>query len=733
MLNRYTQALLAVLVFFCSFGFQAKAQSSNFDMKTELKRLAQLDSFPANAGFYNTQGVEYFKRQIPYAPTDFKRYTLIYEMCWQYIYAGYPDSALVYMDEIPDEAWENARKTNPAYDKFMMSGLCHLRIGEQANCQNNHNAFSCILPLNDQAQHKDRSGSEKAIEFYQKALERSPNYYTARWLMNIAYMTLGKYPDEVPKEYFIDFKHFQQDESTPYFKNIADELGVATLGYYGGSIVEDFNNDGFLDLFTTSGDLETNCELYINNGKNGYDRMTEKANLTGITGGGNLTHADYNNDGFVDIYIIRGGWLGKHAGKYHPNSLLKNNGDGTFTDVTYDVGILGYFPSQAASWADFNNDGWLDLFVGNENGYSKLYQNEKGTFKDISGICGVFTQDFVKASYWGDYNNDGLQDLFVSVCGAENHLYKNNGPDANGQYTFIDVAQAAGVANPIWSFSTFFFDFNNDGFLDLFCSSYPSDVHSLAQQYVEDTANVQFSGFYLNNGDGTFTDIAKEVNLHRSIEAMGLNFGDIDNDGFLDFYVGTGYPQFDALMPNLLFKNVEGKHFLEVGDAGFGHLQKGHGIGFGDLDNDGDQDIYMNLGGFMEADKFWNVLLENPGNDNNWITLKLEGVKSNRSAIGAEITIAASGSSGQRKIYRVVSPGGSFGSSSLQQEIGLGDCDAIDWIEINWPKSGIVQKFKNVEINKVYQVKEGQKKLSEVKTIPIKLAGSQNNHHHHHH
>ncbi len=212
-----------------------------------------------------------------------------------------------------------------------------------------------------------------------------------------------------------------------------------------------------------------------------------------------------------------------------------------------------------------------------------------------------------------------------------------------------------------------------------------------------------------------------------------MNFGDVDNDGWLDFYVGTGYPAFEALMPNLLFRNNEGQVFQEVTNAGFGHLQKGHGIGFGDLDNDGDQDLYVSLGGFMLADKFWNILLENPGNGNNWITLDLEGVTSNKSAIGAEITIIAEGSKGSRTIHRVVSPGGSFGSSSLQQEIGLGDCKLIKSIEINWPASQTKQLFKKVEINKVYKVMEDSKILKEISRTKIKLGTESGGGHHHHH
>ncbi|MBN4072455.1 CRTAC1 family protein [Crocinitomix catalasitica] len=714
-------------------GISANAQE--FDMKAELKRLAPLDSFPDNAGFYNTQGIKFNKARLHKGQLDSDRYYALYDLSFQYLFAGYPDSAIMMLDSIPIEMWNKAYPSDPwRYDKYMLLAQAYLREGEQVNCQNNHNEFSCIMPLSVEAQHKIKNGSEGAIEWYTKSLDRKPDNYVSRWLLNIAYMTLGQYPDSVPEKYFIDFNHYPQYEDLPYFKNLGGELGVDLLTFYGASIVEDFNNDGFLDIFTTSTDLETNVVLYLSDGKGGYDDATVKADLVGITGGSHATQADYNNDGFVDIYIIRGGWLGERVGSKHPNSLLRNNGDGTFTDVTHEVGLLGYYASHTASWGDFNNDGWLDLFVGSETGLSQLFQNNKGIFEDVAGQTGVYINELVKGSYWGDYNKDGLQDLFVSVSRGSNFLMKNNGPDPSGQYTFINAAPIAGVVKPVVSFPCFFFDFNNDTYLDLFVASYNGNLNTLAQGYLMDKVqNIEYSALFINNKDGTFTDIAEAANLHRSIDAMGMNFGDVDNDGWLDFYVGTGYPAFEALMPNLLFRNNEGQVFQEVTNAGFGHLQKGHGIGFGDLDNDGDQDLYVSLGGFMLADKFWNILLENPGNGNNWITLDLEGVTSNKSAIGAEITIIAEGSKGSRTIHRVVSPGGSFGSSSLQQEIGLGDCKLIKSIEINWPASQTKQLFKKVEINKVYKVMEDSKILKEISRTKIKLGTESGGGHHHHH
>ena len=715
----------------------AVAFSLDFDMKRELARLALLDTFPDNPGFYNVQGIDYYKKKLKNATSPSEKYFNHFDLAYQYLCSGYIDSALAQYEKVPSQMWDNAFRSSPEeFDKYMYLALCHLRKGEQQNCQENHNQFSCILPLVEDAYHIDNIGSLKAIEYYKKSLERYPKNYKAKWLLNIAYMTIGKYPDSVPTQHYINFKKFPQYEDLSYFTNLGSELGVDTYTFYGGSITEDFNNDGFQDIFTTSTDLETNVSYYISDGLGGYVDNTLDAGLKGITGGSHCLQADFNNDGFIDIYIVRGGWLKKKAGEKHPNSLLKNNGDGTFSDVTHQTGLLAYYASHTACWADFNNDGWLDLFVGNENGASQLFENKNGFFMDVSKSTRLYIEDLVKGSFWGDYNKDGLQDLFVSVSGGKNYLMMNKGKNVDGVYTFSNTSRFAGVTEPINSFPCFFFDFNNDTFLDLFVSSYPMSIPLLSEQYFHSIRNTEYSSLYINNGDGTFQDFAKKANLNRSIESMGLNFGDIDNDGWLDFYVGTGFPSLDAIIPNILFRNKDGRSFQEVMNAGFGHLQKGHGISFSDLDNDGDQDVYHSVGGFVKMDAFWNILLENPGNVNNWVTLQFEGVKSNRSAIGTEVTIYSDGMEGKRKMFRVVGTGGSYGSSSLQQEVGLGANNIITSIEVYWPASKKMQRFFDIKPNNFYHIQENHNKIKLVKRKKLVLGNynktPQKNSHKHH-
>jgi hypothetical protein len=189
---------------------------------------------------------------------------------------------------------------------------------------------------------------------------------------------------------------------------------------------------------------------------------------------------------------------------------------------------------------------------------------------------------------------------------------------------------------------------------------------------------------------------------------MGCNFGDLDNDGWLDFYLGTGNPDLTMLTPKRMYRNAEGKVFQDVTTAGgFGHLQKGHGVGFADFENSGNQDVYEVMGGAYVGDTSFNVLYHNPGNTNRWLKLKLEGTKSNRAAIGARINVTIQTPSGLRHIYRTVNSGGSFGSNPLRQEIGLGNATKIESVEIKWPASGIRQELTGFEVNHFYHIREG--------------------------
>jgi len=201
---------------------------------------------------------------------------------------------------------------------------------------------------------------------------------------------------------------------------------------------------------------------------------------------------------------------------------------------------------------------------------------------------------------------------------------------------------------------------------------------------------------------------------------MAANFGDVNNDGYLDIYLGMGSPSFTSVMPHELLLNVAGKSFVSATAAtGTGELHKGHGIAFADLDRDGDEDIVAEVGGAVPADRHPLRLFENPGNDGGWLNLRLVGDKTNRSAIGARVTLTVGG----REIHRTVSSGGSFGANPMEMHIGLGRAARVDEMVIWWPASNTRQRFANVEANQFIQIDEFAKDYTRIARKATKLGG----------
>jgi hypothetical protein len=613
----------------------------------------------------------------------------------------------------------------------------HLQAGEDKNCVLRHTAASCILPFQPEALHTLPDHARRAGDLSLEILALQPDSVSARWLLNLTRMVTGDYPEGVPADLRLPEDAFRSDEDFPRWLDRAPDLGVNVIDLAGGGIMDDFDGDGLLDLVSSTANPCDGLKAFRNDGRGGFEDVTDAWHLRGQLGGLNLMHADFDGDGRLDLLVLRGGWLRKW-GRVR-NSLLRNEleaGAGHFVDVTRAAGLAEpAYPTQTAAWADYDGDGDLDLYVGNEPSEkeqphpSHLFRNEgNGRFTEVAKAAGVANLRFAKGVAWGDIEGDGDPDLYVSNIG-KNRLYRNNGDG-----TFTDVAEEWGVEAPEgYSFATWFFDYDNDGKLDLYVGDYGAPLDTVMASYMGRPADAGRPFLYRNVGT-RFEEVFADLGISRPMLPMGANYGDLDGDGWLDIYLGTGSPPYEALVPNIMLHNRGGTAFSDVSFAGgFAHLQKGHGVAFGDLDNDGDQDLFHQLGGFYPGDAYANALFENPGFGSSWVTLRLEGRSANRFGVGARIAVQIREPEGTRTIHVLAGSGGSFGGSSMQQEIGLGRAVAIEEIRIRWPGSDTRQRFEDVVPNRIYRVVEGEAELEAIPLPHLRLAGEGTGAHPHRH
>jgi len=602
------------------------------------------------------------------------------------------------------------------YSVIYFQGVTAMRIGENENCIECRGESSCILPINSAAVHQKPRGSRLAIERFTEILHQFPDDLEVRWLLNLAHMTLGEHPSGVDPRYVISLDRFAHSEfDIGKFRDVGHIVGVNRFNQSGGAIMDDFDDDGLLDLAVTCNDITQAMTFYHNTGNGTFEDRTESAGVADQLGGLVCYQADYDNDGHLDIFIPRGAWV-PHAVR---PTLLRNNGQGGFIDVTQSAGLLDPLNSNAAAWADYDNDGWVDLFIACERQPNRLFHNRgDGTFVDLAAQAGVDEsfKKFNKGCTWIDYDNDRYPDLFVNDMTGKARLYHNN---RNG--TFTNVNSTMGIDGPSTGFPCWAWDYDNDGWLDIFATSYDLTLKDVVRGVLGQEHHRQSNRLYRNLGGKGFLDKTKDAGLDMVFATMGSNFGDFDNDGWLDMYLGTGDPNLATLVPNRMFKNVSGARFAEItGTSGTGHLQKGHGVACGDWDNDGDVDIFIEMGGAVNGDKYHNVLFQNPGQGNNWLKLKLIGTRTNRAAIGARIKVVTTGQS-PLQIHRHISSGGSFGANTLQQTIGLARADRVLLLEIEWPASGTTQVFRDIPANQSIEITELQPTYKTLKIQPVAL------------
>ena len=440
------------------------------------------------------------------------------------------------------------------------------------------------------------------------------------------------------------------------FYDVAADVGLAATGLAGGSVVEDFDGDGYLDVMASSWGVKDTLRVFGNQRDGTFVERTAEAGLEGLTGGLNLIHADYDNDGDMQTCSCCAAPGRRRYGQPSEFASAQRRRR-HFEDVTERSGVLSFHPTQTATWGDYDNDGWLDLFVGNEiegpassirassTTATVTDENGDGTFTDVAAEAGVDHGGLRQGRHVGRLRQRRTARPLPVPLRGPNVLFHNDGPTTNGTtFTALrDVGEAAGVSrSPARTASS-------DLVLRLRQRRLARPLRGglrspelrrraglpVGRGLPRSAGRRALPRLYRNRGDGTFEDVTAATRPRLDARSWAANFGDLDNDGFLDLYFGTGEPDYRSLVPNRMFRN-DGGRTLPGRDrlGGFGHLQKGHGISFGDVDNDGDQDVFAVMGGAFSGDVFQNALFANPGHGNAWVTLRLEALRE-----GAEASV----------------------------------------------------------------------------------------------
>ena len=549
-----------------------------------------------------------------------------------------------------------------------------------------------------------RSGRyERGARMSTAAMKADPTDERVQLVLWLCCQKLGGYPEYVPAEYRMAVKAGYEKPTVEY-EDIAAKIGLDKTSAGRGIAVFDYDNDGYLDIAVASAHGATN--LYHNNRDGTFTDVSVGSGLDLCVNSFALTVGDYDNDGYPDLFVTR---LGFYAGECQ---LFHNNGDGTFTDVTKEAGLKVWGPGFTASWVDYDGDGYLDLFIANNLGGlferktpNRLFHNNgNGTFTEVTEQAGLNTIWPTIGGAWGDYDNDGRPDLFLSNGLGRSQLYHNNGDG-----TFTDVSEKAGITAMGFGSPAFFWDYDNDGWMDIAqfeWSDHEDVIYTLKNG--KGPADGQPMRVYHNNRDGTFRQINREIGLDGCWGTMSGNAADINNDGYLDVVLGNGSPKMDRMEPMIVMES-DGKKFRNITfAAGFPFTGKSHGVNMADLFGDGRLSIMVAAGGAYPGDLLTMNVYYPKSLPGNFLNVRLAGVKCNRSAIGARVTLDAGG----RKQYREVGGGSNFGCLPLEQHFGLADITEIDSLEVRWP-GGMTQRFTGLKINQTYQFTEGQEQWTQ--------------------
>lgn len=632
------------------------------------------------------------------------------------------EECVVLIDAHPDEgrAW--------LPDVLFRLAAAHFRLAERQNCIARHNEDSCIFPLSARAVHVETRGPKAAIAVLERLLA-DPTHdlqYEGRWLLNVAHMALGTWPDGVDAKFRIPPERLRGEATLARLVDRAKAIGLARHDRAGALVVDDFTGDGRLDVLQCTFDTDKAIRLSENTGDGAFTDVTEAAGLSRQLGGIALAQGDVDDDGRLDVAVARGGGL--FGGPMFPNSLLRQDRAGHFVDVTAEAGVEFAAPSRAVLFSDVDLDGDLDLFYGCETEGaaegavrfpSKLFVNDgNGTFADATATAGIRNVARCLSAVAGDVDLDGDPDLYLSNFIAANALFVNHTSD--GCVTFVDEAQRRGVATPEASGPATFLDHDADGDLDLFVTyqHHYRPIRTVAAWMIDGVIEDDTMRLFDNDGAGTFTDVTAARGLKRAAIATGLGSGDLDNDGATDLYVATGGHDLASLFPNVLLVPRDGVFRDATFPAGLGHLQKGNGVAFADVDDDGDLDLGVQIGGWYLDDGFVDAFFENPGQGGHWIALDLVGTKDNRSAIGARVRVRIATQRGERDVFATI---GAQNGNPLRAHVGLGDAQRIVSVEITWPAAKATQRVEGCELDRAYRIEQDASMATESTRSSIRL------------
>jgi hypothetical protein len=480
------------------------------------------------------------------------------------------------------------------------------------------------------------------------------------------------------------FLSFQAGFSQLQFTDSATDLGAdyayGNTTFGGGVSFVDFDNDGWDDI-TYATDAGT--EIYFLKNNNGVFTSVTFNGISNTLKTKQVIWVDYDNDGDKDLFV---------TGFEGANKFYQNDGSMNFTDISSTIGLFETdLFSYGVSFADIDNDGDLDVFISNRDGVAEnqrnyLYRNDSGVYVDITAAAGIpMDSQLSFCSIIFDYNKDGYQDIYVSNDKPDNinRLYKNNGDG-----TFDDVSVSSGAGIGINAMTTTIGDYNNDGWFDIYVTNTPQGNELLK-----------------NNGDGTFTNVASTTGTSFDSLGWGSVFLDADNDGLLDLYVSGGFEGSATFLPSAFYHQQGNGTFVIPSNIGFADdTRESYSNAIGDINNDGKPDIVV--GNDTEANFLWE---NKTANTNNWLKVKLEGVTSNRDGIGNTIEINIGGQSQ----YRYTLAGeGYLSQNSFYEFFGVGIATNIDYIKVTWTATGTVETINNVSTNQAITIQEGNGVLS---------------------